>query len=85
MGYNGKTIADWERAVEHRSDIEFEQVNLKKGRVESVIGTIQVPCKRKYRGQTHYRTRKVRWNRFGECSSIYNNSSDDLSGYNIFH
>ena len=85
MAYIGRTIAEWERAIEHRSDIEFEQMNLKKGRVESVIGTIKQPCKRKYRGQTHFRTRRVRWNCFGECSSIYANSSDDFGGYNIFN
>ena len=85
MANNRRKIAEWERAIEHRADIEFEQMNLKNGRVESVIGTIQQPCKRKYRGQTHYRTRKVRWNRFGECSSIYSNSLDKFEGYNIFN
>lgn len=59
-------------------------MNLKRGRVESVIGTIKQPCKRKFRGQTHYRTRRVRWNSFGVCSSIYNKSQDDFGGYNIF-
>lgn len=85
MGYNGKRIAEWERAIEHRSDIEFEQMNLKNGQVQSVIGTIKQHCKRKYKGQTHFRTRRVRWNRFGECSSIYPNSTDRFEGYNIFN
>ncbi len=85
MGYNGKRIAEWERAIEHRSDIEFEQMNLKNGKVQSVIGTIQQPCKRKYKGQTHFRTRRVRWNSFGECLSIYPNSTDKFEGYNIFN
>lgn len=85
MGYNGKRIADWERAIEHRSDIEFEQMNLKNGKVQSVIGTIQQPCKRKYKGQTHFRTRRVRWNSFGECLCIYPNSTDKFEGYNIFN
>jgi len=85
MGYNGKRIADWERAIEHRSDIEFEQMFLRNGKVQSVIGTIQQPCKRKYKGQTHFRTRRVRWNSFGECLSIYPNSTDKFDGYNIFN
>ena len=85
MAYNGNRIADWERAIEHRSDIEFEQMSLKNGLVQSVIGTIKQPCKRKFKGQTHFRTRRVRWNCFGECSSIYPNSTDNFEGYNIFN
>ncbi len=85
MGYNGYRIAEWERAIEHRSDIEFEQMFLKNGKVQSVIGTIQQPCKRKYKGKTHYRTRRVRWNCFGECQGFYPNSTDKFEGYNIFN
>ncbi len=76
-------IQQWEKAIEHRSDIRFEQINLNNGRVSSVIGTIQQPCKRKYRGQTHYRTRAVRWDGLGVCQNLYGTTKDDLSGYDI--
>ena len=81
--YIGHTIKEWEQAIEHRSDVEFMQINLQNGRVDTVIGTILQPCKRKYRGQIHYRSRKVRLNCFGICQSLYGDSKDDLSGYNI--
>lgn len=81
---HGKTIREWEQAVEQRSDIEFIQMNLRNGRVDSVIGIVKQPCKRKYRGVTHFRSRRVRWNAFGECLSMYGTNSADLSGFNIF-
>ena len=84
MAYIGRRIAEWERAIEHRSDIQFTQMNLRNGRVESVIGTIQQPCKRKYKGQIHHRTRKVRWNCFGFCTNLYGVKNEDLGCYNIF-
>lgn len=80
---NGKRIADWERAIEHRQDVEFERINLKNGRVVSVIGTVLQPSKRRVRGRTAMKTRRVRWNEFGTCTSIYGQTSSDLSGYNI--
>lgn len=80
---SGKKIADWERAIEHRQDVEFERINLKNGRVMSVIGTVQQPSKRRVRGRTAMKTRRVRWNMFGTCMSIYGQTSSDLSGYNI--
>lgn len=83
MANIGRKIAEWEQAIEHRSDIEFMQLNLHNGRVYSAIGTVQQPCKHKYRGQTHYRSRKVRWDRFGVCQSLYGSTKDDLSGFNI--
>lgn len=83
MANNGRKIADWERAIEHRDDIEFELINLKNGHVVSVIGTIQQPGKRRIRGKTVMRTRRVRWNEFGTCTSFYGTTSADLTGYNI--
>ena len=80
---NGKKIADWERAIEHRNDIEFECINLKNGRVVSIIGTILQPSKRRVKGRTLMKTRRVRWNMFGTCISIYGQTSSDLSGYDI--
>lgn len=79
----GKKIIDWERAIEHRNDIEFDCINLKNGHVVSVIGTIQQPGKRRVRGRTVMMTRRVRWNQFGTCTSIYGQTSSDLTGYNI--
>jgi len=79
----GRRIIEWERAIEHRNDIEFDRINLKNGHVVSVIGTIQQPSKRRVRGRTVMKTRRVRWNMFGTCTSIYGQTSSDLSGYNI--
>lgn len=79
----GKKIIDWERAIEHRNDIEFDCINLKNGHVVSVIGTIQQPSKRKVRGRIVMRSRRVRWNQYGACTSIYGQTSSDLTGYNI--
>ena len=79
----GKKIIDWERAIEHRNDIEFDCINLKNGHVVSVIGTIQQPSKRRVRGRIVMRSRRVRWNQYGTCTSIYGKTSSDLTGYNI--
>ena len=29
------------------------------------------------------KTRRVRWNQFGTCTSIYGQTNSDLTGYNI--
>lgn len=83
MANNGRKIADWERAIEHRSDIEFDCINIKNGYVVSAIGTIQQPSKRRVRGCIVMKTRRVRWNQFGTCTSIYGQTNNDLTGYNI--
>lgn len=79
----GRRIIDWERAIEHRNDIEFELIKLKNKLVVSVTGTIQQPGKRRVKGRAVMRTRRVRWNMYGTCTSIYGQTSSDLSGYNI--
>lgn len=83
MASNGRTIAEWERAIEHRSDIEFERINLKHNRVISVIGTVKQPGKRRVRGRIVMLTKRVRWNDLGVCTSIYGQTYNDLTGYNI--
>lgn len=50
MGYIGHKIADWEKAIRRRDDIEFEEIYLEDGWVNVVIGTIMQPTKRKVRG-----------------------------------
>ena len=79
----GKKIIDWERAIEHREDIEFERINLHNGRVVSVFGTVKQPGKRRVRGRIVIITKRVRWDALGVCTSIYGQTNTDLTGYNI--
>lgn len=75
-------ISEWEKAIKHRPKIQFDEIYLKEGLVNTVIGNILVPC-RKVRGEIRMRRRKVRWNKYGLCFTINGIADDSLEGYNI--
>ena len=83
MEYSSHRIAEWEKAIKHRPEICFEEIYLKDGLVEVVIGTVLVPTKRKRKGVICKRARRVRWNRYGICFTINNIPMVDLFSYNI--
>ena len=83
MGYIGHSIAEWEKAIRKRDDIECEDVYLENGWVDVVIGTIMLPTKRKVRGTYRKRKRRVRWNCFGVCMNANGTSNGDLYNFNI--
>ena len=83
MGYIGHRIADWEKAIRSRDDIEFEEIYLEGGCVDVVIGTVLQPTKHKVRGEYRKRKRRVRWNCFGVCMNANGTSNGDLYQFNI--
>ena len=83
MGYIGHKIADWEKAIRRRDDIEFEEIYLEDGWVNVVIGTIMQPAKHKVRGVYRKRKRRVRWNCLGVCMNANGTANADLYNFNI--
>lgn len=83
MGYIGHKIADWEKAISKRDDIEFEEIYIEDGWVNVVIGTIMQPTKRKVRGVYRKRKRRVRWNCLGVCMNANGTANSDLYNFNI--
>lgn len=75
-------IKDWERAIRHRKDVQFNEIYLKDGMVDVVIGIILVPY-RMVRGQMKTRPRKVRWNKYGICLNANGTEAATLCHYNI--
>lgn len=75
-------ISEWERAIRRREDIIYNEIYLKDGLVETVIGAVLIPC-RVVRGETRARWRKVRWNKYGICLNVNGTLSDMLEQYNI--
>lgn len=73
------TIAQWEEAIKNRHDIEFNEIYLKDGKVNIVIGTIKVP----YKTKDCMRTKKVRWNQYGICLDENGLENGILTPYNI--
>ena len=83
MGYKGHKIAEWEKAIKHRPDIEFQEIYLKDGWVESVVGIVMIPTKRKVRGEIRKKPKRVRWNCFGSCNNVNGSFNHDLYNFNI--
>jgi hypothetical protein len=80
MGYR---ISDFERAIRGREDIEFDEIYLKGGYVDVVIGKVREQMKRKVRGSVRVRSRRVRWNCDGVCLDICGKHLDNLNQFNI--
>lgn len=75
-------IIDWEKAIRRRADVQFNEIYLKEGLVDTVIGTVLIPY-RKVHGQVMSRRRKVRWNKFGICLNANGTDGAMLQQYNI--
>ena len=75
-------IAEWEQAIRRRTDVRFDEIYLKNGLVEVVIGIVQIPYRRGP-GPVHTRDKKVRWNRYGICLNIKGTSAENLDDFNI--
>lgn len=75
-------IKDWEKAIRYRKDVQFNEIYLKDGLVDIVIGTALVPY-RMVRGEVKYRWRKVRWNKYGLCLNANGTEAATLYNYNI--
>ncbi len=81
---NTYKISEWEEAIKHRPEIELNEIYLDDGRVRTAIGTVLVPTKHKVRGETQWRQKRVRWNRFGFCMNVNGSHNSTLNQYNIF-
>ncbi|MBQ7690470.1 MAG: hypothetical protein IJT30_04655 [Muribaculaceae bacterium] len=75
-------INDWEKAICRRADVQFNEIYLKDGVVDTVIGVVLVPT-RMVRGQIKHRWRKVRWDKYGICLNANGTEGAMLYQYNI--
>ncbi len=75
-------IKEWEKAIRYRKDVQFNEIYLKDGLVDIVIGTALVPY-RMGRGKVKSRWRKVRWNKYGICLNANGTEAATLYHYNI--
>lgn len=76
-------IADWERAVAGRADIEFNAIYLKGGTVDFILGVVYQKTRHKVRGEYRRRARRVRWSSGGVCFNINNTAATDLAAFDI--
>lgn len=76
-------ISEWEKAIEHRPEIEFQEIYLENGGVNVVIGTVMMPTKRKVHGAIGHRPKRVRWNSLGICSNANGSANANLHDFNI--
>ena len=80
---NGHKIADWEKAIRRRQDIEFKEIYLEEGFVKVVIGTVIQSTRHRRIGITNSKKRRVRWDRNGVCRNVNGTVNDDLKQFNI--
>ena len=71
------TIAQWEEAK--RPEVEFNEIYLKEGKVNVVIGTVMIP----YKNKDAMRIKKVRWNHEGVCMDENGIANELLAPFNI--
>ncbi len=74
------TIAQWEKAIAKRKDIEFNEIYLKDGVVDRVLGIVKIPYKNK---EDSYRIKKVRWMFDGYCTDANGTHHEELRKFDI--